>query len=201
MDYNYYSKNLDSDEEMIRIVRQHPIVLAKTIIINGLIILLDFFFIAFLFAKGLWGIIVFLVFLIFPSFFIFRRWRIWANNVFIITSKRVIDVDQNSLFSKEVSECNYEKIQDVSFTIKGIFATLFNFGEIRIQTAGTQANLEIRSIKDPQRIQEIITDAQREAYQRLEGGVSDKELEDAITKVKKRLDERTLRKLFKDEKD
>lgn len=199
MDKNYYSKNLEEHEVVVEAVRQHPITMAGPLFFNGFIILADFFFLTWLFARGMWGIAVFFFVLIWPLFFILRTYLIWSKNVFIITNKRVIDIDQHGLFHKVVSECNYEKIQDVSFAIKGILATLFKFGKIEIQTAGSQTNLEIRYVKNPARIQELITDEQRKSAETSRpDNVTNEELEDAITKVKKRLDEETLKKLFKE---
>ncbi|MDZ7798333.1 MAG: PH domain-containing protein [Patescibacteria group bacterium] len=196
MNLDYYNKNLEENEEIIKVVRQHPIVLIKPVFWLGLLILLDFFLITWLFAKGLWGVLVFVLVLTLPSLLIMRSWVIWKKNMIIITTKRVIDIDQHTLFHKVVSECNYRKIQDVSFKVKGIFATIFNFGQIQIQTAGNQANLEIRNIKNPNEIQEIITDAQRQDLKNKDKNI-ETDLQEAVDKIKSRLDDETIKKLFK----
>ena len=199
MNKNYYSKNLDENEEVIKVVRQHPITMTGSLVFNSLLILIDFFFLTWLFSQGWWAVLVFFFFILMPSLFMIRSYVIWSKNLFLITNKRVIDIDQHGLFHKVVSECNYEKIQDVSFTIKGIFATLFKFGKIEIQTAGSQTNLEIRYVKNPHQVQELISEEQRKVTEEHNPHpISDEELEDAISKVKKRLDDDTLKKLFKE---
>lgn len=163
MNNTYYSKNLNEGEEIVETVRCHPIIMIGPMAVAGLFILLDFFFLVLLFSQGWWGVGLFFAVLLIVSVFALRTWIIWSRNVFIITNKRVIDVDQHGFFSKTVSECNYEKIQDVSYTIKGIVATIFKFGSIHIQTAGNVANLELNFLKNPARVQEVITDQQRTA--------------------------------------
>ncbi|MBU1075275.1 PH domain-containing protein, partial [Patescibacteria group bacterium] len=86
-------------------------------------------------------------------------------NAFMITNKRIIDFDQKGLFDKTVSVATYDKIQDISFKKKGVFSTVFNYGTIVIQTAGTNANLEIRSVFEPEKIQDVIMEIQRDSLQ------------------------------------
>lgn len=196
---DYYSKNLDEDETLIEIVRRHPITMTGSFIMVGILVILDFFFLTWLFSQGLWGIILFALALLFSFFMGFRTWVVWSKNAFIITTKRVVDIDQHGFFHKVVSECNYDKIQDVSFTVRGIWATLFHFGGIQIQTAGNVANLELKYLKNPNRIQELIMDQQRERLSNpKEGEITKEELLEAIHKVKRGVDEETIKKLFKE---
>lgn len=54
----------------------------------------------------------------------------------IITSERIVDIDQTSLFRREVSSTTIEKIEDVTHKKVGILNLLFNYGDVIIQTAG-----------------------------------------------------------------
>jgi hypothetical protein len=55
----------------------------------------------------------------------------------IVTSQRIIDIDQKGLFSREVNEMPLANIEDVSYKQDGFWATIFNFGNVILQTAGT----------------------------------------------------------------
>lgn len=57
-------------------------------------------------------------------------------DVWIVTNQRIIDVEQITLFSRQVSEIPLARVQDVTIEVHGILETLFKFGNIRIQTAG-----------------------------------------------------------------
>lgn len=54
----------------------------------------------------------------------------------IITSERIIDIDQTNLFRREVSSTTIDKIEDVTHKKTGILNLLFNYGDVIIQTAG-----------------------------------------------------------------
>ena len=198
MNIKYYSKNLDEGEAIVEVVRRHPITIFRSAAAVVIIVLLDFFFLTWLFAQGLWGVILFF-FLLFLAFVLgLKAWVIWSKNIFIITNQRIIDIDQHGFFNKTVSECNYEKIQDISFTVKGVFATLFHFGSLQIQTAANIANLELNYIKNPARVQEVITDQQRD-FLSMSKSVSSpaKELNEASIKKQEHLNEEELEDLYR----
>ncbi|NJL97023.1 PH domain-containing protein [Candidatus Gracilibacteria bacterium] len=55
----------------------------------------------------------------------------------IVTTERVIDIDQKGLFTREVNDMPLSNIEDISYKQSGVFGTLFNFGNVILQTAGT----------------------------------------------------------------
>ena len=54
----------------------------------------------------------------------------------IITTDRIIDIDQTSLFNREVNSTPIQNIQDVTYIKKGILNLLFNFGNVIVETSG-----------------------------------------------------------------
>jgi uncharacterized membrane protein YdbT with pleckstrin-like domain len=155
-------KHLKDDEELIVIVRKYPLVFIVPICTSALFIIAPFFFLYPLFHWGSWGVVVFFVVLGFGLFLAVRTFIIYSFNVFIITNQRIIDFDQAGLFDRTVSETTYEKIQDVSFRIKGISQTIWHYGSIVIQTAGNQANIELFGVRQPEKIQQLITEVQKD---------------------------------------
>ncbi len=63
-------------------------------------------------------------------------WMDYYLDMWIITSERLIDVEQIGLFNREISEIPLHRVQDVTIQIRGIIETFLGFGTIRIQTAG-----------------------------------------------------------------
>lgn len=55
----------------------------------------------------------------------------------VITSERVIDIDQQGIFKREVNELPLSALEDASYKQTGVFATVFNYGNVILQTAGT----------------------------------------------------------------
>ena len=63
-------------------------------------------------------------------------WLDYYLDVWIITDRRIIDIEQYGLFHREISEIAMERIQNVTIEIPGFIPTLLNFGNMRIETAG-----------------------------------------------------------------
>ena len=57
-------------------------------------------------------------------------------DMWIVTNRRILDVEQRGLFSRRIAEIPLSSVQDVTIDIHGILRTLLKFGTIKIQTAG-----------------------------------------------------------------
>lgn len=87
----------------------------------------------------------------------FYYWFLWKNDMYILTDQRLIDIDRNNIFHKQVTEVSLDKIQDVSYTVSGMIPMILNFGKVSIQTAGQSENVEIRLAPRPQNLQKQIS--------------------------------------------
>ena len=175
-------KNLKDDEEIIKVVRKYALVFFGPVFLSAIFIIAPFFFLYPLFHWGSWGVLIFFLILIIGILLGLRAFVIYSLNTFIITNQRIIDIDQRGFFDRTVSETTYDKIQDVSFKIKGIAQTLWHYGSIIIQTAGSQANIELHGVKDPEQIQHLITEIQKENSKG--EAVSVTEIAEIIKKIK-----------------
>jgi hypothetical protein len=79
-------------------------------------------------------------------------------NIQIITSIRVVDVTQEGLFDHVVSELHIDKIEDATSQVTGILGTIFNYGSVFVQTAGTTERFEFHNVPNPAAIEKIILD-------------------------------------------
>ena len=80
----------------------------------------------------------------------------WFFNIYIVTNERVVDIDFFYLLYKKFSEAELTKIQDINYTSGGIIATVFNYGNVTIETAGEAPNLVFESIPFPEKVVETI---------------------------------------------
>ena len=108
----------------------------------------------FVFLENLFAMIVWILF--------FLVWIDYYFDVWIVTNRRVINVEQKGLFSREVSELEFEKIQDVTTEVLGIIPTFLNYGNVYIQTAGEKERFTFADVGDPYRIKDIIMNLQKE---------------------------------------
>jgi uncharacterized membrane protein YdbT with pleckstrin-like domain len=79
----------------------------------------------------------------------FIRWLDYYLDLSIVTDQRVVDIDQFGLFRRKISELQLDAVQDVSSSRKGIFQTMFNYGDLEIQTAAERENFEFSSVPRP----------------------------------------------------
>ncbi|MBI4948165.1 PH domain-containing protein [Candidatus Berkelbacteria bacterium] len=89
------------------------------------------------------------------------RWFIWNAGNYIITNQRVIRIEQLSLFNREISEAEIDRIQEISTEIRGPIHTLFGFGTVKIQTASNTGKVDLEDITKPYDIQQIIAGIQK----------------------------------------
>jgi uncharacterized membrane protein YdbT with pleckstrin-like domain len=92
----------------------------------------------------------------------------------IVTDRRLVDIDQNKLFSREINELALEEVQDVTTQNSGIFSSVFDFGHVLIETAGSQQKFEFNNVLHPREIASIILDLSDQAKQRIEGSEDDR---------------------------
>jgi len=162
---------LKEGESVLRIVRRFGLTYAAHLLLVMFLVCAPFFFMIPLFSLRSWGLASFLTSLFVGLLFGARLFMEYYWNAFIITTRRVIDVDQRGFFHRTVSEAPYEKVQDVSFTIEGVLGTIFRFGTIVVQTAGTHVNLELTHVRHPQGIHHLITETAAALQAESSGGV------------------------------
>lgn len=82
----------------------------------------------------------------------------WFFNIYIVTDKRIVDIDFVHLLYKEFSEARLERIQDISFKSGGILAAFFDYGDANVQTAGEMPNIEFVAVPHPAKVVETISE-------------------------------------------
>ncbi len=93
---------------------------------------------------------------------------IYKANELIVTTENLVQVLQKSLFNRITSHLNLSNIQDVTVDKRGIFAYIFNYGDLSIETAGEAANFIFKTAKDPELAARLIIEA-HEQYIKLQG--------------------------------
>lgn len=156
----------DSDEEILLLLRAHPITNLAWIIPAVLLFLLPFFvpqvalflgldifrlpdpyLVAFLTLNYLLVLVI-----------VFEGFLNWYFNVNIITDRRVIDIDFHSLLFKNIDLAPLRNIEETDSSLGGLFGTFFNFGHVSIQTAGATVAITMRNIPNPPQVADFILD-------------------------------------------
>ncbi len=162
--------HLESDEHIILEVRKHWIVFAAyalgllftaflpfifyTLIKRFAPILLSFSLpgnnhALFLFLYTLWLLTLWI--------FFFVDWTKYYLDVWYVTEKRIIAVDQRNIFDRGISNLRFDKIQDVTIDVRGFISTLLNFGNIKVQTASEDNyDFSMTSVRNPENVRRVI---------------------------------------------
>ncbi len=82
----------------------------------------------------------------------------WFFNVNIVTNERIIDIDFRNVASHRVSEAQLEKIEDISHSPAGVWAAIFDFGSVYIQTAAEQREFTFENVPRPRDVQDTLND-------------------------------------------
>ena len=98
--------------------------------------------------------IIFIILALMGFFCLGRIILLWHYNSFILTNRRAILIKQKGLFDRQVSEIDYQKIEDVAYRIKGLKQTIFRYGSIKIQNNSSEMVMIVGNIPKPQELQQ-----------------------------------------------
>jgi uncharacterized membrane protein YdbT with pleckstrin-like domain len=62
----------------------------------------------------------------------------WQNR-WVITTDSITQITQNSLFGRQVSQLSMENLEDVTVDQSGILPHMFNYGTLKVETAGERS--------------------------------------------------------------
>ncbi len=170
----YEKIELEPTEVILKVVRKHWFIIVAELL-GTFIMLLAPFFIFFIIALTpsevlpfdfhleshialiIYGITLWSLIAVLAGFVI---WTQYFLDLWVITDRRIIVIDQIQFFNRRVSSFRLERLQDIKFSVDGLIATFLNFGTVRAQTAGMAENtFHTNGLPDPQGLQSIIQKA------------------------------------------
>jgi hypothetical protein len=104
--------------------------------------------------------------------FFWSAWTDYYLDVWVVTTERIVSLEQRGLFNREVAELRLSRVQNVSAKVRGLVNTMLDFGEVEIETAGEQSEtlFGFHQIPHPYQISEKImhlTDDWRHTHQQV----------------------------------
>ena len=168
-------ENQERKEEIVLLLRRHWSTNMAWCFLAVLMILAPFILIVFpllSFLPARFRLISVIMWYLLTLGIIFEKFLSWFFNVFIITDERVIDVDFFSLTYREVSQAKIDKIQDVTYKTGGLLRTVFNYGDVFIQTAGKIQQIEFESVPQPAKVVKVLSKLiTQEEQEKIEGRI------------------------------
>lgn len=178
--FNYYPDrvefiNKDPEEEVILLLRRHPVTNVVWLMIAGLMLVAPSFLPIFVFFESIpqrFQLVLMIVWYLITFTYIMERFLRWYFNVNIITDERIIEVDFPYLVYREITDANIDQIQDVTVIMGSPLRTVFNFGNVLIQTAGVIPKIDFEAVPQPDRVARILRELRiEEEQEKIEGRV------------------------------
>lgn len=184
-----YIPNQIAGEKILLFFRRHK-VFAFKILFYGLIMILISVLFSWLFFISSFSdnqilsalfILFISIFTLFAVNFTFTNFIDYYLDVWIVTNKRVISIEQKGLFSRQVSEKDLGRMQDITAEVEGFWATIFGYGDVHIQTAGEEQRFIFEQIPNAEevsrQISNLVAEYRRNHYEYPEKSLKEEENE------------------------
>lgn len=154
-------------EKIILFLRSHFITNLSWIIVSIVLIIVPLILVIFLNNTHLpffssevttrFTVVFILLYYLIVFSYVFLSFLSWFYNVFIVTTERILDIDYSDIVVHNMAETKLNHIEDVRYTQSGFIPSFIDYGNLFVQTAGTEENFEAFSIPKPAEATDIIT--------------------------------------------
>jgi hypothetical protein len=161
----------DPDEEILLLLRAHPITNLKWIIPAILVFFIPFLIPPFFsllnfnfeplpttYAMALIIINYLLVLVI-----IFEGFLGWYFNVYMVTTKNIVDIDFENLLSSNIDLTPISNVEDANSAQNGILASIFNYGNVFVRSAGAKSLTDFIDVPRPHAVADFVIDQAHQA--------------------------------------
>lgn len=162
------------DERVILFLHRHGIVFAGHVVILMTLILIPIAVFVIgpelvpkFFEPPYGELLLFLtvIYIMFVWLYFFVSWVDYYLDAWVVTNRRIINIEQIGLFKRIVSVQSLGNVQDTTSEVVGILRSLLNFGNVEVQTAAEQQRFKFEDVPEPDRVKEIITKLSQEYKQ------------------------------------
>ncbi len=156
-------------EEVILLGRRHPITNLGWMSLVAVALVVPMFWMEFPFFAVLTEVTITKVTILWYLsliFYVILNFLLWFYNVYIVSDERLIDVDFTGLLNKTVNIAELGKLEDVNYSQNGLMDSLFNMGDVIVQTASEQKTQDasgelsaftFEQIANPDKVAQVIS--------------------------------------------
>jgi len=121
-----------------------------------------------------WGIIgspspylklIAFIFLVLTISYASYHWLLWSLSNSILTTKRLIKIDQIGIFNKAVQELQLDRILDITYEQRGMAANMAHYGTLHV--IGIGLTIDIIHVAHPAQARSMILEARPHVQQEL----------------------------------
>jgi len=162
--FNFPGK--EEGEKAILVLRRHWLIFFKQIlffVFASAVPVIFYVFFSALFNNPLENEIIKAMAILLTSIYYLTIWLLFFTSfvdyyldIWIVSNRRIINIEQRALFSRVISEQKLDKIQDITSEVHGIIPTVFDYGDVHVQTAGAQQRFIFKQVRHPNQIRKKI---------------------------------------------
>jgi hypothetical protein len=89
--------------------------------------------------------------------------------MWVVTNQRIVDSSKSHWFDHKMASADLVGIEDITVNRSGIFPTVFGYGDLAVQTAGTQKNFVVSGIANPAKVMALVDERRDAARRELRG--------------------------------
>ncbi len=146
-DVIYYRKNIFA---FLRVI-------TLPLLLNILLVLVLGYLISMLNISLLITLPVAIIIMLASLFWLIWKVEDWRNDTFQLTNQFVIDIDRKPFGLGEArKQADLGNVQNITSNKPTLWATLFNYGDVHVETAGAQSDIVFEKISHPNRVQSEI---------------------------------------------
>lgn len=158
--------NKKPDEKTVFLLRRHWIVPAKLLSALGVMAALPvagYIFAADEFPRLLTNPVLVPLMILAASFYYLAIWMFVFQEVvdyyldtWIVTTERIINIEQYGLFRRVSAELHIGNIVDATSEVRGFLHTFLNYGDVLIQTAGERTRFHFKQVPRPEEVRQTV---------------------------------------------
>ena len=121
--------------------------------------------------AGTVAIVVIALWVLYWGLRAYFHWYRYNNDLWAVTNQRLVDSLKKHWFHHQMSSADLVDVEDIRVVKEGMLHTMWNFGDVRCQTAGTEANFVLANVPNPVSVLAIVDNARDAARRELRGAV------------------------------
>jgi hypothetical protein len=170
--------DLQAGESVVLRVRRHPVyVIAKLdgVVLVGVVPIALALWLGFgvAGAGGILATVLAAACALWGVYWLVRGYFVWFrhhHDEWIVTNQRLLDAYKRHWFDQQLASADLINLQDISVHRSGLLATVFNFGDVRCETAGERSAFVLSAVPRPSAVLSTIDATRDAARQDVAGG-------------------------------
>ncbi len=104
---------------------------------------------AWLTLGALWALVGWVLF--------WQFWTLYYMDMWVVTNRRLIDIDYIGFFDRNIAMLRLERIQDLTVKVDDFFGNILGYGSLLVQTAGSDKEFIVEQISNPDALRDLIS--------------------------------------------